>query len=845
MYFGDYTTKTIEAIFSEFDSSTAGLREFVARERLNTYGPNKITGKQVTWRDILLRQFKSAFVYLLFFAALFSFFTDGVADGVIILSFIFLNAALGFSQEYNSEQALVTLKQFVKSTSRVRRKGMEMLIDTEDIVPGDVLVLSTGDLIPADVRFFKLGNVVINEEPLTGESAPVYKVVDSIAKPATSIQEAHNIGFAGTTMQQGSAEGIVLRTGIETFMGGVAHLTIETNRESGFEKGITHFSRFILRMVVVITVAVFLANLYLKGGDSLAETVLFAIALAISVVPEALPVVTTIALSKGALALAKNKVVVRRLSAIEDLGGIEVLCSDKTGTITENKLAVSGIHAIDEMRAIEYANLGSSFLGQKTRDPNNSFDLALWNKLTEDERMKLEAYHYISERPFDPELKTNSVLLSQDGKNILIVRGAPEVVLSIATNITEDKKKEALAWVSAEGDLGRRTIGVAIKVCDFDRAHCTDDERGMEFLGTISFSDNLKPTAKDAIAKAEVLGVQVKILTGDGPEVSRVVGTEVGIMKAGDTVITGDQFEAMSQEEKEKAVLAHNVFSRLNPKQKYEIIELLQKTYVVGFLGEGINDSPALKLANVALVVESAADIAREAADIVLLNQSLMVIMDGIEGGRRIFANIVKYLKITLASNFGNFYSVAIASLFIPYLPMLPIQILLLNLLSDFPMIAIATDNVDTSELAKPKSYESRDIVRMSVIFGLLSTVFDLVIFMLFHHRSPATLQTNWFVASVLTELVLIYSLRTKLPFWKTLRPGLTLSILSAAGVLLALILPFTPLGTGLFKFITPSMIDLRTIISVVALYFIATEAGKLLYVKIEAMRTEKKLQKI
>ncbi len=841
MYFGEYTTKEIETIFSEFGTSTSGLREFEAHERLQTYGRNKIAAKQITWREILLRQFKSPFIYLLLFAALFSFFTNGIADGTIIVIFVLINCGLGFFQEYSSERAVLSLKQYVKSVSRVRRKGNEMLIDSEEVVPGDLLILQTGDVVPADVRLCKINGLMVNEEPLTGESIAVGKSIDPQVKPAQNVQAASNIGFAGTTIIAGYGEGIVLATAAHSFMGDIATLAIETTRESGFQKGISDFSRFILRMVVSITVVVFILNVYLKGTESLSQLILFSIALAISVIPEALPVVTTICLSKGALALAKNKVVVRRLSAIEDLGSIEVLCSDKTGTITENKLSVVGINAADEARMLAYANLGSSFLGQKTRDPNNAFDLALWQKLTEAERTDLKAFSYISERPFDPEFKTNSVFLKHEGKNVLVVRGAPEVVLALSSGINPEEKKRILDWVSTEGSLGRRTIAVAIKECDFERAHCVDDEHNLVYIGTISFSDSLKPTAKAAIAKAEALGVQVKILTGDGPEVSSVVGKEVGILKDGDLVMTGDMFEGLSPEEQKRAVVATHVFSRLNPKQKYRIIQLLQERFTVGFLGEGINDSPALKLANVAIVVESAADIAREAADIVLLDHSLMAIVQGIEGGRRIFANIVKYLKITLISNFGNFYAMIIASLFIPFLPMLPIQILLLNLLSDFPMIAIATDTVDLRELKKPRSYESKEIIKVAVIFGLLSTLFDLLIFKIFYHGGPGVLETNWFVASVLTELVLIYSMRTKLAFWKTLRPGKVLGVLSIVGVGLAIYLPFSQIGQKLFKFVPPTMQDLQTIVFVVTMYFVMNEIGKLAYGRIETWRLAKR----
>ncbi|MCU0660551.1 MAG: HAD-IC family P-type ATPase [Candidatus Pacebacteria bacterium] len=841
MSFEVYTTKTVEETFSELDTSVRGLREFVAHERLTTYGKNTIAAKETTWYEVLFRQFTSPFVYILFFASVLSFVTGGVIDSIIILVFILINAILGFFQEYHSERSLLALKQFVKSLSRVRRNNNEMLISTEELVPGDLLILGTGDIVPVDARVISVNNCSVNEESLTGESKHVFKSPDALHVAATAVHTASNIVFAGTSVVGGMAECIVLSTGSASCMGDVAKLAIETHRTSAFEQGISRFSRFILRMVVVITTLLFVVHTYIQGGNDLGETILFSIALAISVIPEALPVVTTIALSRGALSLAKDKVVVRRLSAIEDLGSIEVLASDKTGTLTENTLTVVGIHASDKALCQRYATLGSSFLGAKKRDPNNAFDLALWQKLSITEQETLKEYRYISERPFDPEKKTNSVLLSVDGKNILIVRGAPEVVVDVCPELSNASKKEILDWVAQEGELGRRTLAIAVKECDFDRAHCADDEYTLSFAGTISFADNLKSSAKEAIRKAKELGIQVKILTGDGPEVSRAVAREAGILvDDGELVYTGDVFERLTPEEKRKALEESHVFTRLNPKQKYEIIQYMSERHSVGFLGEGINDALALKLANVGLVVEGAADIARDASDIVLLNSSLLVIIEGVENGRKMFANIIKYLKITLTSNFGNFYSVAIASFLIPFLPMLPIQLLLLNLLSDFPMIAIATDTVDSSEVSRPRKYQSHEIIRVAILFGLLSTLFDLIIFSLFYQRDTAVLQTNWFIGSTLTELALIYSMRTMLPFWRAVRPGRTLSLLSIAGVVCAVFLPFLPFAMGLFTFIPPTMADLRLIFFVVAIYFVVTESAKLLYVKLGKLRLQK-----
>lgn len=831
MQFTSYSNKKIDDVFTDISSGRGGLSSSEAEERLKKYGANAISSKKAGWWSIALRQFNSPFIYLLFFSIAVSLRMGDRVDGLIIFAFVLINASLGFIQEYHSENSLSKLNQFIKSSVKAKRDGKEILLSADELVPGDVVVIETGDVIPADIRFFQTSNLIVNEEVLTGESAPVSKNSEIISNPNPQIYEALNMGFSGTAVSEGVGTGVVIGTGKNTVMGDIAGLASETKRESGFEKGIFRFSRFIFRMIIVIMIFLFLANVSIKGvAADIGELILFSLALAISVVPEALPVITTISLSRGALSLARNNVVVRRLSAVEDLGSIEVLCTDKTGTLTENKLTVANINALDKKKCLEYAALTSAFLDQKKREPNNAFDLAVLEKLSSAEREDLNAYEYLSEAPFDPEKKINSVLLRKGGECALIVRGAPEIVLNLCRNLDGEERKKLKQWAADEGMAGKRVIAVASKACKISGDRMNEDEKNSDFIGLISFTDPIKSTAKEAIFKAEQLKVQVKILTGDSAEVAYVVGKEVGVLKNQTELITGDDFDNIPEEEKLAAVKKYHVFARVSPRQKYRIIELLQHSYIVGFLGEGINDSPALKLANVALVVNSAAPIARDAADIVLLNSSLLVIIDGIREGREIFANIVKYLKITLISNFGNFYAVATASLVLPYLPMLPIQILLLNLLSDFPMIAISTDTVDISELRNPRTYEVREVIRMALIFGLISTVFDFIVFALFYQKIPAELQTNWFIASVLTELVLIYSIRTKLSFARGTRPSGILSGLCIASFALTVALPFSHFGQSLFKFIRPSGVDMAIIFSIVVSYFFITEISKFVY---------------
>lgn len=831
MNFAAYTTKTKQEILTELRTAETGLDKEEILKRQAEYGPNKIKAKEVHWWQVFFRQFKSPFIYLLLAAALLAFFLREIIDSVMILIFVAVNTFLGFYQEYHSEQAIKLLKKYINPRARVRRENQETVIDASDLVPGDFVILEAGDMIPADLCLVSENDLTINEEILTGESVPARKTSKEFGKPATEIYQAENIGFSGTTVVGGKGAGIVFATGKNTALGEIAKLTVETERVSGFEKGILKFSRFILRMILVTLVFVFLANVLIKGEKiAIGELLIFSIALAVSVIPEALPVVTTISLSRGALRLAKNHVVVKRLSAIEDLGSIEVLCADKTGTLTENKLTVAEIYFSDSEKVIFYANLASTFFPEETKRAHDPFDLALWHRLSPLGKRELSNYKKINEIPFDPKRKRNSVLIRQNGKYELIVRGAPEFIINASENLIDREKDDLFKWFAEEGRRGRRVLAVGSKKRNSAHYDATVEEKSLTFLGLISFVDPIKHTAKNTVLRAEKLGVKIKIITGDGREVAGAVAYEIGLIKSPLEVITGEELDNLSFSDQHEAVQKYSVFARVSPEQKYKIIHLIQEKNEVGFLGEGINDAPALKISNVAIVVRSAADIARDSADVILLQKSLDVIVSGIREGRKIFANVIKYIKVTLASNFGNFFAIAIASLLIDFLPMLSVQILLLNLLSDFPMIAIATDKIDPDELKRPRNYNVRGIALFAIILGLISTVFDFIFFGLFYRISPAVLQTNWFIGSILTELALIFSVRTKFFFLKTKRPSNILSGLSILAAFLTVLLPFTYFGQTRFKFVAPQINYLWLIIGVVVGYFVVTESVKLIY---------------
>jgi P-type Mg2+ transporter len=828
----EFSKKQFDYAIKKFNSDKNGISGKEASERLETYGRNEIRERKNSWYTILIRQFRSSFTYLLIAATILSFFLREYIDMAMILIFLSINVSLGFIEEFKSENAVQMLRKYISVRARVRRDNKELIISGEDIVPGDIVIIEAGDIIPADIRLIDQNNLIIDESPLTGESAPVQKSSETVKLKSVEPYQASNIGFSSTKVVGGKGEGIVVATGQSAMIGQIAKLTDETKRVSTFEKGLDKFSKFILYMVLITLAFIFIGNILIKEGRvNIFELTLFAIALAVSVIPEALPVVTSVSLSQGAMRLAKMKVVVRRLSAIEDLGSIEILCTDKTGTLTENKLTVSEINAKNKKSCLMLTALASSFLNDKKQESNNAFDIAIYDRISKQEEKSIDGHKRVSENPFTPTRKRNSVVVEKEGERTMIVRGAPEVILALCKNISIKQKQAYLNWIAGQGKLGRRNLAVAWKKMPTNTEHYSEaEESGLDIAGIISFEDPVKESTKHAIKEARKLGVELKILTGDSPEVSGSVAKQIGLIESDDLVITGEEIEAMNIHEQHRIVHEKTVFARVSPVQKYNIIKLLQERYEVGFLGEGINDAPALQAANVSIVVDSASDIAREASDIILLQQSLEVIVSGIQQGREIFSNTVKYIKSTLTSNFGNFYAIAAATLIIDYLPMLPLQILLLNLLSDFPMIAIATDNVDVEELKRPRNYEVKEIVLIASLLGIISTIFDFFMFSIFKKFSPEILHTNWFIGSILTELILIYSIRTRRPFFKAKPASKLLVWLTVFVSIITVILPYTRIGHRIFGFVSPRLFDLFIIFSIVITYFFVTESVKLKY---------------
>ncbi len=831
MNFSKYTIKNTKEVFNDLKTSQSGLSEKESRERLKDYGFNEDKTKKLGLFDVFLRQFKSPFIYLLFIASIIALLIGERIDGFLILFFVFINVFLGFFQEAKAQRVLFLLKKYLPSTIRVLRNGKEKTIDKRFLVPGDVVLLEPGNIIPADLRIEKLQNLLVDESILTGEPFPVEKTNEPLSKETKEIFEAKNILFAGTSVISGEAEGIVIGTGKKTVLGEITKLAAGIIRESVYEKNLFKLSKTILKIVVITIIFIFLANLIIKGTANFFDFLIFSIALIVSIIPEALPLVVTFSLSGGALNLAKEKVIVRRLSAVEGLGDIEILCTDKTGTLTENKLKLENIYSQDKEKCLLYSLLSSSCIKEEIESVFNPFDSALFEKATQKIRNSLKNFRVISEIPFETSRLRNSTLLEDKDKNlVLIVKGAPEIILKLSSEIEGDQNRKTIKKeIEKQGGEGKRTLAVGFKKFT-KKGFSEKDEKGLNFLGYFSFSDPLKKTAKDAIRLSKKLNINIKILTGDSKEIAGQVAKEVGLIEDPSKVILGKTLDSLSEDDFGKACEEFSAFARVSPQIKYKIIETLQKKYEVGFLGEGINDVPALKIANLAIAVKGAADVSREVSDIILLKKDLKVIVNGIKLGRRIFSNINKYIKCTLASNFGNFYSIALISLMIPFLPMLPTQILLVNLLSDFPLISVASDNVDVEELKKPKFYLLNKVFLLIILLGFVSLIFDFIFFGIFHKVQPALLQTLWFIESILTEIVLIFSIRTSHFFLKARKPSFLLIAISFFVFLITIILPFTNFGKEILHFTSPPLPALLIVLSLIIGYFIVSEIVKLVY---------------
>jgi len=828
-----YATLTASQTAQHFDTDiSTGLSSKHAHEKQRQCGSNAITKKETTWLQRFLRQFLSPFVGLFIAVALVLFFLHEIVNGSIILFFVIASVCIGFYQEYRVAKTLQMLNKYLVMLVWVRRDTVEKQIPSTDLVPGDILVLYPGECVAADIRLVAVENFFVDESPLTGESAPVQKMLSDHDHDIAQVPA--NIVCAGTTVTSGKAIGIAFAIGDNTRMGSIAQLSSqETVQRSALVEGTIDLGTFIIKFVSITMVIIFVVTMLFKQqGPTVLEFLIFAVTLALSVIPEALPIVVSFCLSRGVARLAKLHVVVKRLSAVEDLGGMQILCTDKTGTLTENKMAVAALYPANQVDLLRYAALASTRQKETVRTMAHGFDCALLEALSAIDNEWCAQRVQKAEIPFDPVRLRNLMLVGDDQTNELIVRGAPEVIVDLCTTESVQQLPEYAGWITAQGGKGNRILALAKKTLSArpDDLLSAEHKGAFTFLGLISFADPIKKTAHAAIAKARHLGITIKILSGDSKEVCAAVGREAGLIDQIDEVVTGHEFAQKSAQEQQELVMNRSVFARMLPEQKYEIVQMLRISHTVGYLGDGINDAPALRAADVSLAVNGAANVAREVADILLLRSSLMCVIDGIEEGRKIVINTIKYVRTTLAANFGNFYAIAIASLFANYLPMQPAHILLVNLLTDFPMIAIATDSVSRVELAMPRRFNVKGMILLALILGLVSTTFDLIFFALFHQISAGVVQTGWFVESIFTELVFIFSVRTVQPFFKRPFPSKPLALLSVVVAIVALVLPRTSIGRTIFGFTLLTYGQLLLMGLLVLAYFVATEIVKLCY---------------
>ena len=845
------------ALLSSLSATPAGLTSAEAARRLTADGPNS-TGDgrgESAWR-LLLNQFRNPLVLLLLFAMTLSFFLGETTDAAIVLAIVLGSALLGFWQEHRASNAVAALLAVIQARATALRDGAEVEIPPDQLVAGDVLVLVAGDAVPADARLLDSNDLFVDESALTGESYPVEKELGDIA-PDAPLAARTNAVFQGSHVVSGTARALVARTGTETEFGSISSRLRRRPPETDFERGLRLFGTMLIRVTLALVAAIFAVNVWLDRPAT--ESFLFALALAVGLTPELLPAIVSITLARGAQRMAREQVIVRRLNAIENFGSMDVLCSDKTGTLTEGVVRLHGAfdaHGRPSERVLLCAVLNAAF---ETGFPN-PIDLALRGE----DLPAVARHRKIDEVPYDFLRKRLSVVVEENdddrARHTMITKGALRNVLEVCTHVElladdrddrddrdttpdhppgasapADARTVPIADLRAEIDRlfaekseqGLRVLGVA--VCDVtgDPVIDKDDEHDMTFAGFLAFEDPPKAGVEQAIGELRDLGVRLKVITGDNRLVARRLGRTLGLDDP--RVLTGEDLRRTSAEALPQLVAGIDVFAEIEPLQKEQILRALRESgAVVGFLGDGINDASALHAADVGISVDGAVDVAKEAADIVLLRHDLSVLARGVRLGRETFANTLKYIFITTSANFGNMLSMAGASLFLPFLPLLPKQILLNNFLSDVPSMTIATDSVDPELVAKPRRWDIAFVRRFMLVFGLVSSVFDFLTFgaLLFVLRADeAQFQTGWFIESLMTELFIVLVIRTQRPFFAS-RPGTVLLWATLATAATTIFLPFTPLARPLGLVPLPVRFVLL-LLGITAAYLLASEAAK------------------
>lgn len=825
-----YWSQSSDQLWQELQSNPQGLSQDEAEQRLEKYGPNVLKARQeLTPLKLFLNQFKSPIMLILIFATLMSAYLQDWPDAIIILLIVFGSAILSFVQENNAHNAADKLRTQLTLKTDILRDGQKRTIPTEDVVMGDVVLLSAGSLIPADGVVLEAKDFFVSQAVLTGETFPVEKLPGVLPEKA-SLVERTNMVFMGTNVRSGSASVLIVQTGIATAFGQIAARLNLRPPETEFERGIRQLGYLLTEFMLVLVITIFALNVYFK--KPVLDSLLFSVALAVGLTPQLLPAIININLSKGSQVMAKLGVIVRRLESLENFGSMDTLCTDKTGTLTlgvvklDNAMDIQGNPSQELFR---YAYLNAHFQTGMA----NPLDDAILAKQTLD----VSGIEKVDEIPYDFVRKRLTVVVHENGQDTMLTKGAFETILGLCTHAQFDKQSIVLdAQLSATihqrfqdwSEQGFRVLGVAIKSVDKRQGVFTPvDETGMTFAGFLLFFDPPKPGILKTIQDLEQLGVHLKIITGDNHLVARHTANAVGLEISG--VVIGDQMDDMRDSALIYAVQHNNIFAEVDPAQKERIILALKKAgQVVGYMGDGINDAPSLHSADVGISVDNAVDVAKEAADFVLLKNDLEVLRQGIIQGRKTFANTLKYVFMATSANFGNMFSVAGASLFLSFLPMLPKQILLINFLTDLPEMTIAGDNVDDAFIQRPHRWDVGFIRRFMLVFGPLSSVFDLLTFgvlLWIMHADQALFHTGWFIESVFSAGLVVFAVRTRLPFVRS-RPSRTMLLVTLVVAVFALLLPYSPLAI-ILGFEPLGLSTLGLIAGIVILYFISAELVK------------------
>jgi Mg2+-importing ATPase len=807
-------------------SEPSGLSSAEAAHRLVQYGPNELREQgQLSRARVLWNQLRSPLLLLLVFAAGASVLTGAWIDAAIVLTILVASIGIGYSREYRAQVAADELRAQVQAMATVLRDAQPMTMPFREVVPGDVVVLAAGSLLPADGVILESTDCFVNEAVLTGESFPVEKTPGVVGR-TSGLTERVNCVFLGTNVRSGTARCLVVATGAATQFGAIAHRLTLRPPETEFDRGLRRFGYLLTSAMLVMVLVVFAANVLL--GRAPIETLLFSIALAVGLSPELLPAILSVNLARGAQLMARHGVLVKRLNAIENLGSMDVLCTDKTGTLTEGVVQLEGAYDERGERSATVLELASRNAALQTGLANPLDDAIL-----RAHRADLRGVEKLGEVPYDFVRKRLSVVVRGPAGVALVTKGAFEHVLEACARSVDGGPLDAvkrtalrdryLRW-SAQGT---RVLAVATRSMGEKPSYGRDDERELDFVGFLTFLDRPKEGVTEALADLARLGVSVKLITGDSRLVAQHVARAVG-MRA-ERVLTGKDLDELHDEALWSAAEHTDLFVEVDPNQKERIILSLKKMgRVVGFLGDGVNDAPAMHAADTSLSVDQAVDVAKEAADFVLLERHLEVIRRGIEEGRKTFANTLKYVLTTTSANLGNMVSMAVASMFLPFLPLLAGQILLNNFLSDVPAVGLADDSVDPELVDRPRRWDMRFIGRFMVVFGVLSSFFDFLTFgalLRLFDATPQLFRTGWFVESLLTELVIALVVRTRRPFFRS-RPGTTLLALTAAVIVVTFVIPFLPFA-GLFGFTAVPGLVLLTLIGITVLYIVATELAK------------------